>query len=70
MKLTEADVVWTPVQEGGPDAGAIRVERRDSGWKRTLGDRGVPAHTTGCDSASTHDDVRRSSHRGLNLANC
>jgi hypothetical protein len=28
MKLTEADVVWTPVQEGGPDAGAIRVEKR------------------------------------------
>lgn len=39
MKLTEADVVWTPAHRtDAPDAGSIRVERHGSGWKRTRGD--------------------------------
>jgi hypothetical protein len=32
MKITEADVIWTPIFDdqrlNGPNAGAVRVERR------------------------------------------
>jgi hypothetical protein len=38
MKITEADVVWTP---GEPEA--VRVERHGSGWTRTPGDLWMPA---------------------------
>lgn len=39
MKLTDADVVWTP-----GDPSNVRVERHGSGWKRTQGDRWSHAH--------------------------
>jgi hypothetical protein len=45
MKITEADVVWTPAHYGDPGAGSIRVERHGSGWQRTPGDRWMPAAT-------------------------
>lgn len=43
MKMTDADVIWTPVQEGGENAGQVRVERHASGWVRTRGDRWMMA---------------------------
>jgi hypothetical protein len=61
MKMTEADVIWTPRYDDGtirelerrghgvryPDAGAIRVERHGSGWQRTPGDPWMPATCLG-----------------------
>jgi hypothetical protein len=43
MKITEADIVWVPASADVPNAGSIRVERHGSGWRRTAGDRWVPA---------------------------
>jgi hypothetical protein len=41
MRITDADVVWTPSHDSGP--GAIRVERHGSKWERTNGERWMPA---------------------------
>jgi hypothetical protein len=50
MKLADADIVWTPVypadvctRDEVPDQGMVRIERHSSGWKRTRGDRWMPA---------------------------
>jgi hypothetical protein len=46
MKLEVADVIWTPEVDYNTDApnrGAVRVERHSSGWRRTPGDRWMPA---------------------------
>jgi hypothetical protein len=50
MKMTEADVVWTPDHPFVEDArnkGTIRVERHLSGWKRSRDDRWMPATCLG-----------------------
>jgi hypothetical protein len=43
MKITEADIIWTPAAADVPTAGAVRVERHLSGWQRTPRDRWMPA---------------------------
>ena len=47
MKMTEADVVWTPIGAGADTAGSIRVECHGSGWQRTNGDLWRPATSLG-----------------------
>jgi hypothetical protein len=47
MKMSEADLIWTPAKPytaDCPNPGAIRVERHGSGWERTSGDRWMPIH--------------------------
>jgi hypothetical protein len=57
MKLTEADVIWTPGWSDCGTAGAVRVERHGSGWQRTAGDRWMPADALGpMGSVSTKGD--------------
>jgi hypothetical protein len=43
MKMTDADIVWVPASEDVPNAGTVRVEGHYSGWRRTPGDRWMPA---------------------------
>lgn len=44
MKLTEADVIWTPTARTvARYAGCIRVEPHNSHWQRTDGDFWMPA---------------------------
>src|SRR5262245_27133037 len=43
MKMTKADVVWTPTYANNQYAGSIRVEEHMSGWKRTPGDMWMSA---------------------------
>lgn len=45
MKVTEADVVWTPAHVDAADAGSVRVERHLSNWRRTRGELWMPAAT-------------------------
>lgn len=47
VRITEADVIWTPARYDGPEAGSVRVERHLSGWERTDGDRWMPAASLG-----------------------
>lgn len=48
MKAVNAIVVWTPKDEvDAAYPGSIRIERRDSQWRRTRGDRWVPATSLG-----------------------
>lgn len=57
MKITEADVIWTPVRRDVPEAGSVRVERHLSGWERTPGDYWMPAKSLGAmGEVSTKDD--------------
>jgi hypothetical protein len=67
MKMTDADVIWTPVFEpavlkdypqlAAANAGHVRVERHLSGWQRTPGDRWMPAtRLGGMGQVSTKDD--------------
>jgi hypothetical protein len=62
MKLTEADVIWTPSNAEAPNCGAVRVERHKSGWQRTRGDLWMPAGALGeCGQI----DTKRSRERQL-----
>jgi hypothetical protein len=47
MKMTNADVIWTPAYAEANNAGAIRVERHGSCWQRTKSDRWMPATSLG-----------------------
>lgn len=49
MKITEAVIVWTPVDSevGAPWRGAVRVERHHDNWARTPGDRWMPTDSLG-----------------------
>ena len=45
MKMTDADIIWTPIFEGEddvPNRGSVRVERHGCGWQRGRGDRWMP----------------------------
>jgi hypothetical protein len=60
MKITEADVIWTPADADVPTAGAVRVERHLSGWQRTPRDRWMQAASAfdfGC--SSNGDPIRQ-----------
>jgi hypothetical protein len=53
MRMTEADVVWTPGQ-------AVRVERHGSNWQRSDSDRWMPATCLGeMGEVPTKGDVDR-----------
>lgn len=48
MKVTEVDVIWTPLWwDDAEHPGLIRIEKRGSGWKRTRGDFWMHANSFG-----------------------
>jgi hypothetical protein len=57
MKVTEADVIWTPADSTVGTPGSVRVERRRSGWKHTPDDRWIHADSLGeMGEVSTKDE--------------